>query len=64
MSLKSILLSEIKNSGSISLQGIYNICDREGRKHDNGSRRLRELSHTGLIEKITEYAINAVGKDS
>lgn len=52
MSLKQILYNEIKSKNTLTLQDIYKICDVNGYKHDNSSRRLRELMATGSISPI------------
>jgi hypothetical protein len=54
MSLKLTLYEEIKSRGRISIDEMYKICDREKRKHDNGTRRLRDLMKANLIDKIVD----------
>ena len=52
MSLKQTLFNEIKLKGLITLKDVYDICDTNGYKHDNSSRRLRELMANGSISPI------------
>lgn len=52
MSLKQILYNEIKSKKTITLQDVYKICDVNGYKHDNSSRRCRELMANGSISPI------------
>jgi len=49
--LKVILYERIKKA-PLYLSEIYEICDTEGYKHDNATRRLRELVDSGLVDRI------------
>jgi hypothetical protein len=51
LSLKNLLYNTIKEH-PLYLEEIYDICDSNGYKHDNATRRLRELVDSGLISRI------------
>ena len=67
-SLRQALLTELKRNGKLTIEQMESVCHREGRKVDNGTRRLREMrdsehysynSHIGEIKNdkgaITAY---------
>jgi len=51
MSLKSILIKEIREKGQVSIDRIYQITDEMGHKRSNAERRLR-ASESPEIEAI------------
>jgi len=50
-SLKTILYDTIKKH-PVYLEEMYEICEANGYLISNGNRRIRELCHSGLIERI------------
>jgi len=51
MSLKILLYDTIKKH-PVYLEEMYEICNSNGYLISNGNRRIRELCHSGLIERI------------
>jgi len=50
-SLKTILYDTIKKH-PVYLEEMYEICEANGYLISNGNRRIRELCHSGLIDRI------------